>query len=229
MDYDDKELSDAAEKILRLDDSTKHRMSLPEIKGDTGFDEEKIKSAFEELKSNSIDIEPPESLEINELGTESSEKSDNTDQGGKEETARSEKSQKEEEDQEKDIKDSKHEENSEKEGGSRHEEKTGKSSSETSETNVKSGNNQEMEEELKEINERVQKLENKVEGVIDRLDTLLDVKGSGSSLSPEAKEVLDTLKSLDGEVSVEHLKNNSNLSESEIKDGYRELKSKGKI
>ena len=214
MSYEDKNFSEEAEKILRLADSTSHRMNLGEIKGATGLDREKIKSVFEELESKSVDIERPESVKVESESTLNNSRENSKQSKGYNETntaSENNKTNSESKDQNK-IRD-------EKRTAEKNPQKTTKDTED----------NTEVAENIKEVNERVQKIENKVEGVIDRLDTLMEVREHKGGLSDKAKTVMQTIRSLDGNVTVEKIKRESNLSKDEIRTGYNELKSKGKV
>ncbi len=95
----------------------------------------------------------------------------------------------------------------------------------------------------REVEEEIEILNNKVEGVMDRLNTVLDIEeshnsGSSSSnrtaqkeqkgLSTNAEKVLQKLKELD-DVSVDKLVENTGMNREQIKEAYKELKEKGKL
>ena len=102
--------------------------------------------------------------------------------------------------------------------------------------------NSKIVKEHRDVEEEIEILNNKVEGVMDRLDTVLNIKHtdemsensesdintSSNNLSNNAKTVLEKLKEMD-EVSVDKLTKNTGMNREEIKTSYKELKQKGKV
>ena len=95
----------------------------------------------------------------------------------------------------------------------------------------------------REVEEEIEILNNKVEGVMDRLNTVLDIEEShnsgsssnessqskeGNNLSNNAEKVLEKLKELD-DVSVDKLVENTRMNREQIKEAYKKLKKKGKV
>lgn len=114
----------------------------------------------------------------------------------------------------------------------------------SSETTTSTDEDREVVKENRDVEEEIEILNNKVEGVMDRLNTVLNIEESHSSnkssankqssqtgengLSDNAEAVLEKLKELD-DVSVDKLVENTGMNREEIKEAYKELKNKGKV
>lgn len=115
----------------------------------------------------------------------------------------------------------------------------GTNKGETSETTEDS----EIVREDRDVEQEIEILNNKVEGVMDRLNTVLNIEEStkknpssnadqtnsaNGEISDNARTILKKLKEMD-DVSVDKLVENTGMTREEIKSGYKELKQKGKI
>lgn len=110
-------------------------------------------------------------------------------------------------------------------------------------TNSETTEDSEIVREDRDVEQEIEILNNKVEGVMDRLNTVLDIEESAKKnpssnttqassaegeISENAKTILKKLKEMD-DVSVDKLVENTGMTKEEIKSGYKELKEKGKI
>jgi len=95
----------------------------------------------------------------------------------------------------------------------------------------------------RDVEQEIEILNNKVEGVMDRLNTVLNIgepaknsprsnadqtSSANGEISDNARTILKKLKEMD-DVSVDKLEENTGMTREEIKSGYKELKQKGKI